>query len=157
MLQISGADAAWCGQPSSLRKPPSLLGGWSHAPGRGLHSSGHPTFPQQWQHLTVAAASKTTEGNGMIYLKQKIHLAVDFWAIISYLWLPLDFNHPRSVIISKIHALLWLISGGKWQWCINDELCFPHILGSSMVPGSQLMPSVRLSAENSSLPLPLPA
>lgn len=47
-------------------------------PGRALHFSEHPTFPQQWQHLTIAAASKTTEGNSMIYLNHKIELAVDF-------------------------------------------------------------------------------
>lgn len=125
-------------------------------PGRALHFSEHPTFPQQWQHLTIAAASKTTEGNSMIYLNHKIELAVDFWAIITYLRLPLDFNHPRSAIISQIHALLWLTSGRKWQWCIN-KLCFPHVLGSGMGPGSPLMPSVGSSAENSSLLLPLPA
>jgi len=80
MLQIweaGEADAEWYGHPSSLQKPPSLPGGWSHTPGTGLHFSGHPTFPEQPQHLTVDAASRTTEGNGMIYLNHKIHLAVD--------------------------------------------------------------------------------
>lgn len=36
------------------------------------------SVPLHRQHLTFAAASKTTEGNGPISLNRKIYLAVDF-------------------------------------------------------------------------------
>lgn len=35
---------------------PLLLGGRSHAQAGGLCLSGHPAFPQQWQHLAAAVA-----------------------------------------------------------------------------------------------------